>query len=824
MSETAFSKGGFEAFNEADSTQFQFEHCAFDQTTWGTGATAGPVELTGAECGFLPSQGSAAIDAGTPGGADPDGSPLDLGWRFRPTTPLPTLPDYVPTDGLLAYWPLDGNGLDQSGSGHHLTETNIQSGHDRHGANESAVVFNGEDSHLTLDAFNLNQTGAFSVGFWAQMDPSAFTEPQCLFYEGVNGEFHFANADPGVDFTQFHWAAKANSSAWYGPAAGPLNSGEWNHFVGTYDQGMLELFVNGVSVATQQAACCSQAPTDQLVLGARRVTSFVEHPFSGALDEFALWNRVLSTSEIADLHSGETVSSLPDHIPTDGLIGWYPLDGDAAESTGIQEDGMLINVEGIPDRHGVINGALEIQGNGSYVHLGLEDEARLASSDELTLSMWIHPTANGAPLTKYRNGSGAASSWFLQYADGFGYRFWGNGTSGTPTDADWPSLCPNSSSGWNHIVVVYNGGTGDLWMDGNLVCSSSFPVSSQTNQNFPVLIGRSHCVNGSSCNSFTGQVDELGLWNRALTPAEITSLYQAEPPTLGCTDASACNYDAEANVDDGSCYSCDVPAAHCGPGTHWDATLSACVADTPSAEVAEDCTLMSLQELTEGYLTPARHCELPGQPACRPARRESGQWRRNDRQLDLRCPAPLPRLRLRHRPNRRPMLVRGKLPIPPRTASPSDESNVEPRFYILNQSHTDLEVGTQSEEYTEYGVLYNLPAALMEGGTCPSGWHLPTLSEWDALGAFAESAGANSLKGESWGGTNLLGFNAKPAGHRSDTGEFIREGTESDLWSSTNDPGCINGVARLYSNEDHLITDQWMLHCESGNSVRCVKD
>ncbi|MEC7114751.1 MAG: FISUMP domain-containing protein, partial [Bacteroidota bacterium] len=72
--------------------------------------------------------------------------------------------------------------------------------------------------------------------------------------------------------------------------------------------------------------------------------------------------------------------------------------------------------------------------------------------------------------------------------------------------------------------------------------------------------------------------------------------------------------------------------------------------------------------------------------------------------------------------------------------------------------------------------------------------------------------------------TNLLGFNAKPAGHRSNDGEFIREGTESDIWSSTDYPGCTNGVARLYSNEDHLITDQWMLHCESGNSVRCIKD
>ena len=126
-------------------------------------------------------------------------------------------------------------------------------------------MFNGEDSHFTLDAFNLNQTGAFSVGFWAQMDPSAVTEPQCLVYEGVNGEVHFANADPGVDFTQFHWAAKANSSV--RARSGPLNSGEWNHFVGTYDQGMLELFVNGVSVATQQAACCSQAPRTSSCLG-----------------------------------------------------------------------------------------------------------------------------------------------------------------------------------------------------------------------------------------------------------------------------------------------------------------------------------------------------------------------------------------------------------------------------------------------------------------------------------------------------------------------------------------------------------------------------
>ena len=95
---------------------------------------------------------------------------------MAPCALLAQVPDYVPTDGLVAYWPLDGNGLDQSGSGHHLTETNIQSGSDRYGAAESAVAFNGEDSHLTLDAFDLNQTGSFSVGFGPN---GSYLLPQC---------------------------------------------------------------------------------------------------------------------------------------------------------------------------------------------------------------------------------------------------------------------------------------------------------------------------------------------------------------------------------------------------------------------------------------------------------------------------------------------------------------------------------------------------------------------------------------------------------------------------------------------------------------------
>ena len=48
-----------------------------------------------------------------------------------------------------------------------------------------------------------------------------------------------------------------------------------------------------------------------------------------------------------------------------------------------------------------------------------------------------------------------------------------------------------------------------------------------------------------------GFLDDLGVWDRVLTPEEVSELFQAA--TAGCVDPSACNYNADATVDDGSC-------------------------------------------------------------------------------------------------------------------------------------------------------------------------------------------------------------------------------------------------------------------------------
>jgi len=213
------------------------------------------------------------------------------------------VPEYVPADGLVAWYPLDGSGTDVSGNDVHLSENEVTSAVNRFNQPEKALQFNGESSYLlrstALDL--LENSDSFSVKFWAKAGPTSTVEPQCIFYEGFPGEFHFANADPGTDFTSFHWAAKASGNVWYGP--GHEIDTDWFHVVGVQNAGLLTLYIDGQVIdSVLSASCCVNAPNDQMVIGARRVTSYIEHPFDGAIDDLGLWNRALTEEEILTLY------------------------------------------------------------------------------------------------------------------------------------------------------------------------------------------------------------------------------------------------------------------------------------------------------------------------------------------------------------------------------------------------------------------------------------------------------------------------------------------------------------------------------------------
>jgi len=130
------------------------------------------------------------------------------------------------------------------------------------------------------------------------------------------------------------------------------------------------------------------------------------------------------------------------------------------------------------------------------------------------------------------------------------------------------------------------------------------------------------------------------------------------------------------------------------------------------------------------------------------------------------------------------------------------------------------------EDCERYGRLYTWEEAMK---ACPSGWHLPSSEEWEALvsSAGGMDAAGGKLKAKSgWekggDGTDEYGFSALPGGYGIPDGSFINVGHYGNWWSATElstvtaygwDMYYVNsGVNENYNGKSYLL------------SVRCVKD
>jgi len=129
------------------------------------------------------------------------------------------------------------------------------------------------------------------------------------------------------------------------------------------------------------------------------------------------------------------------------------------------------------------------------------------------------------------------------------------------------------------------------------------------------------------------------------------------------------------------------------------------------------------------------------------------------------------------------------------------------------------------ESCKKYGRLYTWGEAMK---ACPSGWHLPSDAEWEALVSFAggKNAAGRKLKAkngwEGGGGSDEYGFSALPGGSCGPDGSFYFVGNFGNWWSAAEyDTG--SAYFWYMSHSDSKVVK--VSYGRSGLlSVRCVKD
>ena len=166
----------------------------------------------------------------------------------------------------------------------------------------------------------------------------------------------------------------------------------------------------------------------------------------------------------------------------------------------------------------------------------------------------------------------------------------------------------------------------------------------------------------------------------------------------------------------------------------------------------------------------------------------------------------------------------------PDVSPPDIGSGLSPYYYVYDYKGRSVSAAKATDNYREYAVLYNWPAA--REGACPDGWHLPSDAEWTELinylggssvaGGKMKETGMVHWDSPNTGATNSSGFSALPGGFRNNDGNFSSVGGYATFWSSTRTSISYAWYRELYYTDSEVGHSG---HYEYyGFSVRCLRD
>ncbi len=221
-----------------------------------------------------------------------------------------------------------------------------------------------------------------------------------------------------------------------------------------------------------------------------------------------------------------TLSRPPSNL---GLVGYWPLDeGNGVKATDASGNGNTGDINGNPvwvnGKHGK---ALSFNGSSDYITMG--DPTSLKPANNITFGSWFKTSSNNSDMTILRK---RTYGYGLKMINGQSYCFvWENSGS---NPAVISPLTYNDGK-WHQSTCVYNSTGLYLYVDGNLVASSLSSNNSLYYQNDSVAIGRDA---GASSSYFNGSIDDVRVYNRALSATEISKMYSSGQVTRKQTSSS----------------------------------------------------------------------------------------------------------------------------------------------------------------------------------------------------------------------------------------------------------------------------------------------
>ncbi|MCX6776196.1 MAG: M6 family metalloprotease domain-containing protein [Candidatus Micrarchaeota archaeon] len=414
---------------------------------------------------------------------------------------------------LLGYWNLnEGTGTtanDSSGNGNTGTISGATWTGGKYG---NALRFNGLSTNNVYcgNSTILRDFTAMTISLWFKTSNTSLTSARTILsrWNAAAGQRSYAinqNTGNTISFT----LRKSDDSATISATSTATIDTNWHHIAAVWNGTHAIIYIDGVQSGSPQAISAIRPSIAKFYIGRQQGGSVIY----GTIDDVKIYGTALTSQQIAD------ISNLRAY--------WNLNEGTGTTANDSSGNGNTGTISGATWTGGKYGPALSFDGKNDLVNITNSSLFNFGSGN-FSICAWVYPTnlpqdsSTTFVIFAKTNSTSIGESYSIQLMNTSGNyvtRFHVRDMYGYAIDLRGNSVTNNV---WLHVCGVRDGNNFSLWENGAYVTSNSLALGGVASLIYTPYIG---CARGNS-GWFNGTIDEVKIFNRALSATEINDSYK----------------------------------------------------------------------------------------------------------------------------------------------------------------------------------------------------------------------------------------------------------------------------------------------------------
>jgi hypothetical protein len=425
-----------------------------------------------------------------------------------------------PGSGLVGWWQAEGNANDSAGANDGQSINYVDY---NEGLVGNAFAFNGSGQSVQIPYATNLATPSFTIETWIY--PTA----QVYWQEFIFGQAYGRQlvVEPGDEGAWVVFYITDPDGYFLGiDSGGDIPLEQWTHLAATWDGTSLNLYTNGVLAAqsVQELSDIGDSTCPFSIGGLNDCCGADGQYFNGLIDEVSLYDRALFPGEINAIYqagSAGKCKSPPSCVPWPASgVSWWAAEGDASDAFRIN-GGTLQNGAGFTN--GMVGQSFVFDGTSQAVEI---PHASSLVNTAFTFEAWVNPTGQVSQAFVFgqsygrqlivRGGNRGLTAAFVISTDRWHFR-------------EVDSSAEIALNQWTHLVGTWDGTSLSLYINGALDQQAT-PGVVAWDSGCAFHIGGIYDPAGTCAYTgqfFSGLIDEVTLYNAALTAEEVQAVYNA---------------------------------------------------------------------------------------------------------------------------------------------------------------------------------------------------------------------------------------------------------------------------------------------------------